>query len=238
VSGLPTGAPTARQLSVAMEADGGSRGNPGPAGWGWLVESGGKILAYGCDANRYATNNFAEYNGLISGLRAAAEVGATHVRVRMDSKLVIEQMSGRWKVKHADLLPLAATAKELAAAFADGVVFEWIPREEDSRADILANLAMDGRPPEGPMPVASVVTRVGEATMDPRKSVADMMAATAALAATYKLTGSPAERCDTVCAIAPDDLRAIWTTTPTPSWLAKQMTKTANPWFSERVWQT
>jgi probable phosphoglycerate mutase len=94
------------------------------------------------------TNNVAEYTGLIEGLRAAAELTATHVQVRMDSKLVIEQMSGRWQIKNPGLRPLAAEAAQLATRFAE-VTFEWIPRERNRAADALANRAMDeaaGRP--------------------------------------------------------------------------------------------
>ncbi|MFI5933196.1 bifunctional RNase H/acid phosphatase [Actinoplanes sp. NPDC051494] len=131
-------------LTVAVEADGGSRGNPGPAGYGAVVldiDSGDVLL------ERYAslgttTNNVAEYSGLIAGLTAAAELGADHVAVRMDSKLVVEQMSGRWQIKNPGLRPLAAQAATLVAKFSS-VTFEWIPRERNKLADALANRAMD-----------------------------------------------------------------------------------------------
>jgi broad specificity phosphatase PhoE/ribonuclease HI len=130
-------------LHVIVEADGGSRGNPGPAGYGAVVieAATGQVLL-----ERYAslitTNNVAEYTGLIAGLRAASELNATHVDVRMDSKLVIEQMSGRWQIKNPGLRPLAAEAATLVARFA-AVTFEWIPRERNKAADALANRAMD-----------------------------------------------------------------------------------------------
>jgi broad specificity phosphatase PhoE/ribonuclease HI len=89
-----------------------------------------------------ATNNVAEYRGLIAGLEAAADVGATEVVVAMDSKLVVEQMTGRWRVKHADMIPLNEKARSLAAEF-DHVSYGWIPREKNSHADRLANEAMD-----------------------------------------------------------------------------------------------
>lgn len=87
---------------VLIEADGGSRGNPGPAGYGAVVKDAatGEVLAERKAYVGIATNNVAEYSGLIAGLAAAAELGASTVDVRMDSKLVVEQMSGRWKVKH------------------------------------------------------------------------------------------------------------------------------------------
>jgi probable phosphoglycerate mutase len=130
---------------LVVEADGGSRGNPGPAGYGALVRdpATGAVLAERAAAIGRATNNVAEYEGLIAGLRAAAEIDPdAAVEVRMDSKLVVEQMSGRWKVKHPSMRPLAAQAAELAAALAS-VRYTWVPRERNADADRLANDAMD-----------------------------------------------------------------------------------------------
>ncbi|WP_027942258.1 bifunctional RNase H/acid phosphatase [Amycolatopsis taiwanensis] len=129
---------------MIVEADGGSRGNPGPAGYGAVVKDAetGAVLAESQDGLGIATNNVAEYTGLIAGLRAAAELGASTVDVRMDSKLVVEQMSGRWKIKHAALQPLALQARDLAARF-ERVRYEWIPRAQNAHADRLANEAMD-----------------------------------------------------------------------------------------------
>ncbi|WP_103353297.1 bifunctional RNase H/acid phosphatase [Amycolatopsis sp. CA-128772] len=148
---------------MVVEADGGSRGNPGPAGYGAVVkDSDGQVLAERRESLGVVTNNVAEYRGLIAGLAAAAEVGASTVDVRMDSKLVVEQMSGRWKIKHPDMQPLAEQAKGLAAGFAR-VEYEWIPRAQNSHADRLANEAMDaatgkpaaGRPGTAGKPVAA-----------------------------------------------------------------------------------
>lgn len=129
---------------VIVEADGGSRGNPGPAGYGAVVFDADRIavLAERKEALGVTTNNVAEYRGLVAGLEAAAELGARVVAVRMDSKLVVEQMSGRWKIKHAALIPLADRARRLAAGF-ERVGYQWIPRAENSHADRLANEAMD-----------------------------------------------------------------------------------------------
>ena len=131
-------------MRVIVEADGGSRGNPGPAGYGAVVmdAESGTVLAERAESIGRATNNVAEYSGLIAGLEAASELGATTVAVRMDSKLVVEQMSGRWQVKHQDMRPLARRAQELRRSF-DEVSFEWIPRELNKHADRLANEAMD-----------------------------------------------------------------------------------------------
>ncbi|MEV6306816.1 bifunctional RNase H/acid phosphatase [Actinoplanes sp. NPDC051861] len=131
-------------LRVVVEADGGSRGNPGPAGYGAVVreQATGEVLLERYEAIGVTTNNVAEYSGLIAGLRAAAELNADRVDVRMDSKLVIEQMSGRWQIKNPGLRPLAAEAAALVGKFAE-VTFDWIPRERNRAADALANRAMD-----------------------------------------------------------------------------------------------
>ena len=128
---------------LTVEADGGSRGNPGPAGYGALVREGSLVLAERAAAIGIATNNVAEYRGLIAGLEAAWEVDPTaEIQVRMDSKLVVEQMSGRWKIKHSDMRVLAGEAAQLVAKF-PRVSFSWIPRAQNSAADALANQAMD-----------------------------------------------------------------------------------------------
>ncbi|MDQ1691251.1 MAG: ribonuclease / adenosylcobalamin/alpha-ribazole phosphatase, partial [Pseudonocardiales bacterium] len=131
-------------LKVIVEADGGSRGNPGPAGYGAVVfdATTGEVLAERKQAIGIDTNNVAEYQGLIAGLTAARELGARAVAVRMDSKLVVEQMSGRWQVKHPSMRPLARQAAELRRDFAE-ITFTWIPREQNKYADRLANEAMD-----------------------------------------------------------------------------------------------
>ncbi|WP_222131843.1 bifunctional RNase H/acid phosphatase [Pseudonocardia sp. C8] len=130
---------------MVVEADGGSRGNPGAAGYGAVVldAAGRQVLAEVYDGLGTATNNVAEYRGLIAGLTAARDLGATEVDARMDSKLVIEQMSGRWKIKNEALRELADTARALVSGF-DHVGFTWIPRADNARADALANKAMDG----------------------------------------------------------------------------------------------
>lgn len=136
--------PAPRQLVV--EADGGSRGNPGPAGYGAVVldPHDATTLAEAAEYIGVATNNVAEYRGLIAGLKAVRELFPdtdVQVRVRMDSKLVVEQMSGRWKIKHPDMKPLAAEAASILPA--SSVTYEWIPRERNKHADRLANEAMD-----------------------------------------------------------------------------------------------
>ena len=137
-----------RRLTV--EADGGSRGNPGVAGYGALVRDGdtGALLAERAEPLGKASNNVAEYRGLIAGLEAALAIDpGAHVLARMDSKLVVEQMSGRWKIKHEDMRRLALQARDVAAqimAAGGAVRYEWIPREINKDADALSNVAMDG----------------------------------------------------------------------------------------------
>ncbi|MCW2667384.1 MAG: Phosphoglycerate mutase, partial [Frankiales bacterium] len=129
---------------VVIEADGGSRGNPGPAGYGAVVKDAatGAVLAERAAGIGRATNNVAEYGGLIAGLTAALELDPAEVEVRMDSKLVVEQMSGRWQVKHPSMKPLAREAADLVRRLGQ-VHFTWIPRAQNSYADRLANEAMD-----------------------------------------------------------------------------------------------
>jgi len=134
---------TARKLLI--QADGGSRGNPGTAGYGAVVLDAvtGEVLAEVSEAIGRATNNVAEYSGLVAGLRAAGKLApGAAAEVRMDSKLVVEQMSGRWKIKHPDLQPLAAEARQAARALGR-VTYTWVPRERNTHADRLANQAMD-----------------------------------------------------------------------------------------------
>jgi ribonuclease H / adenosylcobalamin/alpha-ribazole phosphatase len=131
-------------VKVVIEADGGSRGNPGPAGYGAVVWTADRstVLAETKQAIGRATNNVAEYRGLIAGLDDALKLGATEAAVFLDSKLLVEQMSGRWKVKHPDLVELHAQARQLASRF-DRISYTWVPRARNSYADRLANEAMD-----------------------------------------------------------------------------------------------
>jgi ribonuclease H / adenosylcobalamin/alpha-ribazole phosphatase len=144
---------------VVVWTDGGARGNPGPAGYGAVVATpDGEVLAELAEGIGWATNNVAEYRGVIAGLERAKALGARRVRVRADSLLVVNQQKGLWKVKNAGLRPLWAEAARLARGF-ERVVWEHIPRERNQHADELANRAMDaqGRV-EGPI----------QGTLDPR----------------------------------------------------------------------
>jgi probable phosphoglycerate mutase len=127
-----------------VEADGGSRGNPGPAAYGAVLRdlATGDVLAERAGYIGTATNNVAEYRGLIAGLTAAREIDpAAVVEARLDSKLVVEQMSGRWKVKHPSMRPLAIQAREILPV--ENVTYVWVPRERNKHADRLANEALD-----------------------------------------------------------------------------------------------
>ncbi len=130
--------------TLIVEADGASRGNPGAASYGAVVRDGdtGELLAELAEAIGHATNNVAEYRGVIAGLEGARRIDPqARVQVRMDSKLVVEQLSGRWQVKHPDMKPLAARARELFPV--NGVAFTWVPRSQNKHADRLANQALD-----------------------------------------------------------------------------------------------
>ncbi len=144
--------------AVVIEADGGSRGNPGPAAYGAVLRTpDGRIIAEDAQTIGRASNNVAEYRGLIAGLQLAAEFAPeAEIEVRMDSKLVVEQMSGNWKIKHPDMKPLAMEANRLAPF---GTTYHWVPRAENKHADRLANEALDG--------VRSGVTVGGDEPEDP-----------------------------------------------------------------------
>ncbi|MCL2787837.1 MAG: bifunctional RNase H/acid phosphatase [Micrococcales bacterium] len=135
-----------RPGALIIEADGGSRGNPGPAGYGVVIRDleSGAILGERADFIGEASNNVAEYAGLVAGIRAALELRpGARLDVRMDSRLVVEQMSGNWKIKHPDMRRYAEEARSLLAKVQ--VAFTWVPRSRNVRADELANEAMDTR---------------------------------------------------------------------------------------------
>lgn len=132
-------------MKLVIFADGGSRGNPGIAGSGTAVynEDRSQLLreiAY--VVGQKSTNNVAEYHGLLRGLEAAVELGADEVEFYMDSKLVVEQMNGRWKIKHPDMQKLAIEARRLLNQI-PRFSLEWVPRAKNSVADELSNVAMD-----------------------------------------------------------------------------------------------
>lgn len=176
-----------------VEADGGSRGNPGPAGYGAVVVDAatGETLAERAEYIGIATNNVAEYRGLVAGLRAAHELDpAASVRVRMDSKLVVEQMSGRWKIKHPDMKPLAAEASRVLPPAQ--VTYEWMPRERNKHADRLANEAMDaGRRGEQWSPSASTAELLTPGSAAPGKGRGAVKAEDDARAAHNVATPAP-----------------------------------------------
>jgi probable phosphoglycerate mutase len=156
--------------SVIIEADGGSRGNPGPAAYGAVLKDAatGEVIAEDGTTIGVASNNVAEYSGLIAGLRLAEEFApGAAIEVRMDSKLVVEQMSGRWKIKHPSMKPLAMEASRLAP---DGTTYTWVPREHNKHADRLANEALDGRRSGVTAPGAALVDEptTGEAQTEPQ----------------------------------------------------------------------
>ncbi|GMH64178.1 hypothetical protein TL16_g03903 [Triparma laevis f. inornata] len=131
--------PPQHKSGYTLQFDGGSRGNPGPAGSGYvLYDPDGKEIIAGYNFLGTRTNNYAEYTGLIEGLKKAKELGIKGV-CEGDSKLVVSQMNGVWKVKHPDMAVLKNLADEVRGEWE----FKWIPRAENARADKVANIAMD-----------------------------------------------------------------------------------------------
>jgi ribonuclease HI len=130
-------------VEVVAYIDGGARGNPGPAGYGVRIEQpDGTLVEEFCGAIGVATNNVAEYRGLLAALEWARTHGCRRVQVRSDSLLLVQQMRGNFKVKHPGLQPLHAKARILAHDLGR-VDFEHVRRESNAHADRLANAAMD-----------------------------------------------------------------------------------------------
>ena len=130
-------------MKVKLFTDGGSRGNPGPAAYGFVLKAeDGTVLFASGERIGIHTNNYAEYSALIAGLMKAIQLDAQEVEVMADSKLLVMQMSGEWKVKNETLHDLFVQATRLSREL-DNVTYTWIPREENEHADRLVNEALD-----------------------------------------------------------------------------------------------
>jgi ribonuclease HI len=129
-----------------LHTDGGCEPNPGNGGIGFVLTApDGTVVYEGSMGIGRATNNIAEYQALIEGLKVALICEVPTLMVCSDSMLVMEQMKGRWRVKHAGLKPLHVEAKRIAASFR-AIVFQWIPREQNERADALAGMGIASPP--------------------------------------------------------------------------------------------
>jgi ribonuclease HI len=134
-------------VKVVVHVDGGSRGNPGPAAAAAVLSTpGGEILDEASAFLGTATNNVAEYQGLLLGLERAHALGATEVEVVNDSELVAHQVNGRYKVKHPDMKPLHAEAMRRLAGF-DAWSMRPVPRARNAAADALVNVELDAQRP-------------------------------------------------------------------------------------------
>lgn len=131
-------------MNVIIYTDGAARGNPGPAAFAYVISREGQadIEESGCLGS--ATNNVAEYTALVRALTHALSLGATHALLHSDSELLVKQMNGEYRVKHADLKPLYLEAKRLAGQIG-AVTIRHVRREQNSRADELCNEALDNR---------------------------------------------------------------------------------------------
>lgn len=134
---------TTKSAEYVLQFDGGSRGNPGIAGSGYVIYHKGEEIKANClFAGHNRTNNYAEYVGLIIGLRQAEKLGIKHLLVQGDSLLVINQMIGVYKCKSENLIHLYTRAQQFCEKF-DCIQFQHIPRSKNQRADALSNMAMD-----------------------------------------------------------------------------------------------
>lgn len=129
-------------MKATLYTDGGSRGNPGPAGIGFVLSCENDREVAGGEYVGETTNNQAEYRALLAGLRRAREEKVSELLCRLDSQLIVRQLTGEYRVKDADLKPLFAEVQNLAASF-EKISFEHVPREENARADKLVNEAID-----------------------------------------------------------------------------------------------
>jgi ribonuclease HI len=131
-------------VKVVVHVDGGARGNPGPAAAGAVISTpDGEVIADAAEAIGVATNNVAEYRGLLLGLRKASELGASEVEVVNDSELIAKQVNGTYKVKHPDMKPLHTAALRALQDF-DRWTIRSVPRAQNAAADALVNQALDG----------------------------------------------------------------------------------------------
>jgi len=132
-------------MKLVVHVDGGARGNPGPAAAGAVISTpSGEVLTDAAEAIGVATNNVAEYRGLLLGLQRARELGASEVEVVNDSELVAKQVNGVYKVKHRDMKPLHAAAMKALEGF-DRWSIRSVPRAQNADADGLVNQALDAQ---------------------------------------------------------------------------------------------
>jgi ribonuclease HI len=131
---------------ITAYIDGGARGNPGPAGYGvHIVDENGSVLAELYEGIGHATNNIAEYRGLIAALEWTHAHGHSRVHIRSDSQLLVHQMNGVYRIKNEGLIPLYRQARHLMARIGS-VTLEHVRREQNKEADRLSNLGMDSNP--------------------------------------------------------------------------------------------
>lgn len=131
-------------MKATLYTDGGARGNPGPAGIGYVITpQEGAAVSHG-EYIGDATNNQAEYKALVAGLAQAKEIGITHLECFLDSELVVKQVRGQYRVKNEELKPLHAEVLGLAKSF-EQISFDHVPRSKNAKADALVNKALDNR---------------------------------------------------------------------------------------------
>jgi len=128
-------------MKVILRHDAGVATNHGPGGIGWVIERDGTVLAEGSDSLFGVTNNEAEYHGLIRGLTECLLVGATTVEAKADSRLVVMQVRGEWRIKEQRLVPLVDEARRLIGRL-ERFSIEWVPRRQNMHADALATLGV------------------------------------------------------------------------------------------------
>jgi ribonuclease HI len=130
-------------MKAILNTDGGARGNPGPAGIGAVLRTReGEVIGELARGIGYATNNIAEYEALIAGLELARDRGVSEIEIQLDSELVVQQLTGRWKIRNDRLRSLAVRARSLMNGF-DRASIKHVRRAQNTKADLLANIGMD-----------------------------------------------------------------------------------------------
>ncbi len=176
-------------IKATIHVDGGSRGNPGPAAYAFVIRIDGQPDVEGAATIGTATNNIAEYTALVRALEKAAELGLRDLAVLSDSELMVKQMNGEYRVKNADLQDLYAEAQELRRRF-ERVTLSHVRREQNKRADELCNLVMDGKPLDSKRALASAKSAPAPKTHASDSGVrADVLACLSAAANSWVANG-------------------------------------------------
>lgn len=175
-------------MKATIHVDGGSRGNPGPAAFAFVIRIDGQPDVEGAATIGTATNNIAEYTALIRALEKSAELGLRDLAILSDSELMVKQMNGEYRVKNAELQDLYAEASDLRRRF-DRVTLDHVRREKNKRADELCNLALDGKPLDTKKPTTTTTAAAPKVHASDHAVRSDVLACLTAAANSWAANG-------------------------------------------------